>query len=156
MILNFAHHCHTAGPAMQRFPNLKQNTIPILVPLVIPETEFFDTFRIQVFCPLPIVLPLLRQSMLKAIQFNGQLCRGAIEVEIVFADLVLATKFESGKASGFKRLPELLFFVGLIATQKACNRFWNVPSPRPSPLSLLAGRGNWTRRLWVACHDYAF
>ena len=72
------------------------------------------------------MLHLLGQAVMKSIQFHGQLCGGTIEVEIeveiVVTQLVLAAEFEAGKPPRFQRLPELLFFVGLVATQHVANR----------------------------------
>lgn len=75
------------------------------------------------------MLNLFRQAVVETIQFNGQLCGGAIEVDVEVADLMLAAEFESGEASGFQSMPQLSFLVGLISAQQASDSFWSSPSP---------------------------
>ncbi|HEX5223298.1 MAG TPA: hypothetical protein VFZ59_27305 [Verrucomicrobiae bacterium] len=65
----------------------------------------YDALRIQKLSPPFIALHLFRQSVLKAVELNGQLCGRTIEIEIVVTSLVLAAKFEPCKPSGFQCVP---------------------------------------------------
>jgi hypothetical protein len=129
MVLNLPHHCNTTGSPVQGFPNFQQDPLAVLVPLMIPKAEFFDPSRVQKLCSPSIALNLLRHAVLKAIQLDRQLCRGAIEVEVVAINFMLAAEFESSKAAGFQGVPKLFFLVGLIAAQQPGERFWGSPSP---------------------------
>lgn len=62
-------------------------------------------------------------TVLRAVQFHGQLGVSAVEIEDVIAHGVLATEFETGKTSSPQRAPERLFVVRLIATQLAGDVF---------------------------------
>ena len=63
------------------------------------------------------MMALLRQSVLKPIQFDGQLCDGTKEVEGVFTQRMLTAKFKSSKTPRSQSAPQLLFFVRLFATE---------------------------------------
>ena len=117
MVLNLTHHRDTTRAAMQRVPDFKQDSFTILVPLVIPKAQFLKAMCVQKLCPIVVMLHLFRKAVLKAIQFNRQLCSGTIKVEEVATNLMLPTEFESGEATGLQGLPELFLLVGLIATQ---------------------------------------
>lgn len=123
MVLNLAHHRDTTGSTMQCFPDLQQHAFAVLVPLMIPEAEFLDALFTQKLQSHGIMLNLFRQAVLKAIQLNGQLCRRAIEVQIVVADPTLATKLEPGKSSGSQGEPKLFFLVSLVAAHHAGDAF---------------------------------
>ena len=68
---------------------------------MIPEAQFLDSQISKKFRSFYIVLDLIRQSVLKTIQFDRQLCHWTIEIEEVITDLMLAAKFESGEPPGF-------------------------------------------------------
>ncbi len=70
MVLYFACDNLTARPKLQLVPNFQQNTVAILVPLVVPEAQFFNTFRSQVFFPLFVPETLLGGPMVESVQFN--------------------------------------------------------------------------------------
>jgi len=117
MVLGFSHDRNAARAAMQRLPDFQQYTRLVLTPLTIPEAEFFDALSCQKLRAFRVQLRLFRQTVLKSIEFNGQLGGGTIEVEVVVVQGLLAAKFEAGKATGFQRLPELPFFIGLLSAQ---------------------------------------
>lgn len=83
---------------------------------MIPETEFFYAQRIKKCLPGFVLLHLFRQAVMKAIKFHRQFCAWTIEIQIVLASPVLTAKFKTSETAGFERLPELLLFLGLIAT----------------------------------------
>jgi len=51
------------------------------------------------------MLVLLRQSVLKSVQINGQPCRQAIQVEKAFSKRMRPAEFESGKTPGPQGAP---------------------------------------------------
>jgi hypothetical protein len=104
---------------MQGFPDFQQHTFTVAIPLVIPEAEFFDALRLQKFGSILVTLYVFRQTVLKTVKFHGQLCRRAIEIEIVFAGEMLAAEFEPRKSPGFQSKPQLFFFIRLVAAQQA-------------------------------------
>lgn len=87
---------------------------------MIPKTQFLNPFSGEKLFPLGITLLLLRQTVLKAIEFNRQLCGGTKEIEEVFSDDMLSAKLESSKTSRPQRAPQLFFFFGLFPTQSTC------------------------------------
>src|SRR5262245_45636660 len=104
---------------MQGLPDFRQNTFTILSPLMIPEAQLFDAFSSEKLLTLPVTLPLRWQAVLKAVEFHGKFCCGAIEIEVVNADWMLAAKFESGEAPGTQSAPQLFFLVRLFASEAA-------------------------------------
>ena len=62
---------------------------------------------------------LIRQSVLKPVQFNGQLCGRTIKVEIVICQRMLTAELESCKTSRSQGTPQLLLFVRLVAAETA-------------------------------------
>jgi hypothetical protein len=62
-------------------------------------------------------------AMLRAVQFHGQLCIRAVEIQNVISDRVLPTEFEPGKTPATQGPPERLFVVRLVATQLAGDVF---------------------------------
>jgi len=118
---------------------------------MIPEPKRFYALLHQNFFPRFISLNSLRQTMLKAVEFDIELRLGAIEIQNVPAHCVLPAKFEAGELSSPQCPPKLFFLISLIAAQLAGDLFeahagrMQVPeiisssSPRPSPR--LARRG---------------
>lgn len=99
-------------------------------------------------------------SVLRTVQFHGQLGVRAVEIQDVISDRVLPTEFDTGKTPAAQCPPERLFVVRLIAAQLAGDlleahegmMFFVLeitsPSPRSSPR--LAGRGGIQRRVMAA------
>ena len=103
MILHFPHHRHTTGAPMQGVPDFQQNAGAISIPLPVPETQFFDANGIQKRFALRIIFLLLGQTVLKPVKLHVELCGRAIEIQIIFSNMVLAAKFEAGEPTGFQR-----------------------------------------------------
>ena len=82
---------------------------------MIPELERFDALLRQIFLSHFVPPNSLRQAVLKAVEFDVQLCIGTIEIQNMFANCVLPTKFDAGELSSSQCLPKLFFFISLIA-----------------------------------------
>ena len=119
MILFLPHHFHAARPTMQRFPNVQQYAFPVLPPLMIPESQFFDAFRCEQLCSFLVALKMLRQAVLKTVQFHGQPCSRAVEVQKVFPLRMLAAELETREAARLQRAPQFLFLIRLVTTETA-------------------------------------
>lgn len=70
MILNFAHYRNRTRSSMQGIPDFQQNTVAIFCPLMIPETQFFNSLCGKKLFTFNIVLMLPWQPMMKAVQFD--------------------------------------------------------------------------------------
>jgi len=62
-------------------------------------------------------------SVLRAVQFYGQLCVRAVEIQNIIPDRVLPPEFETGKTSSAQCPPEHLFVIRLLAAQLPGNVF---------------------------------
>ena len=119
MILRFSHDGQATCSAVQSIPDFQENAFAVLSPLMIPEPQLLNAFRCQKVLTLHVSLLLLRQAMLKTVQFNAQLCSGTEEIEKVFPSRMLAAEFKSGKTARAQVVPQLLFLIGLLAAQAA-------------------------------------
>ncbi len=118
---------------------------------MVPEPEGFNALLHQNFFARFIPSDSSRQTTLKTVEFDIQLCNGAIEIQNMPANCVLPTKFEAGELSATQCPPKPFFFISLIVAQPAGNLFKahagrmqvlgknSSSSPRPSPR--LARRG---------------
>ncbi len=86
---------------------------------MIPESQYLDIFFRQLFCASLVLLNFIGQTMMKSVQFNGELCFNAIKIQNVVATRMLSAKFESGKLPIPQRAPQLFFFLGLFVTESA-------------------------------------
>ena len=100
-------------------PDVQQDSVAILTPLMIPEAQHLDVQGFQEFFPCQIVLSLARQPMSKPVQLDREFCLGTKEVQHVTCNRMLPSKFKSGETPCPQTLPELFFFDGLFATQTA-------------------------------------
>ena len=119
MVLNLAHDLHATGAAMQRVPDFQQHTFPVVPPLPIPETQFLNVLRGQKLFTDLVALPLLRQPMLKTIQFHRQPRRRTVKVQTVFSCRILAAEFETSKSARPQRAPKFFLLVRLAAAKTA-------------------------------------
>ena len=108
------HHLHAARPALQRIPDCQQTSFTILLPLVIPKSQFLNALFLQKSAARVVVLHLLWQAVLKTVQLDVQPRRRAIEIQKINSRRMLPAKFESGEAVASQRAPQFLFFVGLV------------------------------------------
>src|SRR4051812_14523663 len=98
-----------------------------------------------------IALKNERSPMLKTVEFNGQPCQPAIEIQEIGTDRVLSAEFESGEPAGFQGEPELLFLFGLFPSETTrvldgvhelrLNKGRKKTSPSPCPLPARPSRG---------------
>jgi hypothetical protein len=119
LLLRVFHHLHATSPALQRIPNTEQTTFTICSPLMIPKSQFLNVLFFQKSATRLVVLHLLRQTVLKAVKFDRQSRRRAIEVQKIDSCWMLSAKFETGETIASQRAPQFLFFVGLVATKLA-------------------------------------
>ena len=88
---------------------------------MIPESEYFDAF----FCQAPaarfILLDPFGNTMLKAVELDGEFSAGAIKIQNVITNHVLPPKFEPGELSSSQLAPKLLFFLRLSASKSTGN-----------------------------------
>ena len=146
------HYPNAAGSPLQRVPDYQQTSVPIVLPLVIPKPECFNALLCQKLFPCFIPLNSLRQTMLKAVEFDIQLRVGAVKIQDMSTHHVLSAKFESRELSSSQCPPKLFFFISLAAPKLAGDLFEthagmmqvvgkiSSSSPRPSPR--LARRGS--------------
>ena len=145
MLLRVLHHAHTARPLLDSVPDFQQTAFPIFAPLVIPKPQCRDALLRQEFLACGVTLHSFGMTVLRAIQFHGQLRVGTVEIQNIIPDRMLPAKFETGETPAAQRPPERPFVVRLIATQLTGNLFqahrgmmlfvWKItsPSPRSSP-----------------------
>ena len=107
---------------MQRLPDFQKQTLPVLVPLMIPEPQLLDAFRCEKLRPLLVTLELFGQAVLKTVQFHRKPRHGTIEVQKVYSFGMLASEFETRESSRLQRTPQCFFLVRLFATETAGNR----------------------------------
>ena len=119
MFLRVLHHLNTAGSTLQRIPNRQQTSFTIFPPLMIPKAKFPNVLILEERASFLVLLYLLRQAVLETVKLDGQTGRRAIEIQKVNSGRMLAAKFEPGETMASQRAPELLFFIGLVATKLA-------------------------------------
>jgi len=73
---------------------------------MIPETQCLDALLHQEFFTRFISLNAFRQTVLKTIQFDSQLCVGAVKIQNVLANCVLPAKFETSELPASQCPPE--------------------------------------------------
>jgi hypothetical protein len=81
VILHFPHHSDAARSAVQRMPNLQQNSLLVSSPLMVPESENFDIAVCQRSFPGRVPSELHRGFMLKPIEFDREASVRAIEIQ---------------------------------------------------------------------------
>ena len=84
---------------------------------MIPIPQLFDPLRGEKLFSRLVSDPLLRKAVLESIQFNREACNGAVEIEEIFSQRMLAAEFESSEPPGMQRSPKRLFFLRLVASQ---------------------------------------
>ena len=99
VVLKLAHIGHIAGSPMECVPDFEQHAFAIAPPLVVPKAEFFDVFFHQELFPFRVVLLLVWQAMLEAVQFHGEAGGGTEEIQVVDARRMLAAELETGKTT---------------------------------------------------------
>jgi hypothetical protein len=119
VVLRFPHHGHTTRSSVQSIPDLQKDALAISSPLMIPKSHFFDALRNEKMLTFLIALVLSRQTVLEAIQFNGQFCDRTIKIEEVFALRMLPAEFEAGKTPRPQSPPQFPFLIRLFAAQTA-------------------------------------
>jgi hypothetical protein len=81
---------------------------------MIPEAKDMDTLLGEVAAAPGVARLGIGGVVLPAVDFDGQARGGAVEVEDVVADRVLAAEAVAVELSGTQLLPEPLFGVGLV------------------------------------------
>ena len=147
---------------MQCRPDFQQHALAVLPPLMIPESQLFDALVSEKLRSRLVVLKLLRQAVLEAVEFHRKPRQRAVEVQDVISSGMLTAEFETGEAAGLQSAPEFLFLSGLLAAKLAgegrgvhagkllcltVGRQERASSPRPSPPFQMEERGTPTA-LW--------
>ena len=71
MVLLLPLHGDAAGSPMQGVPDLQQDALAVLPPLMVPKAQFLDSLRRQKFFAFLVMLALLGQPMLEPVQLDG-------------------------------------------------------------------------------------
>jgi hypothetical protein len=114
---------------------------------MIPEPQFKDAMLGQILRAPRIKSPLVRETVLSAIQLDREFGGGTKEIEGVGTNLVLAAELEAGQLAIVKLAPQNALLVGGSFSQGA--RRLDMPNPLTLILSPIGwGRGNRSAR-WV-------
>ncbi len=89
----------------------------------VPKSQRFDALFCQKFLPLGVALHSIGMTVLRAVQFHGQFCIGAVDIQNMISDRVLSAEFETGKTPSAQRPPERLFVIRLVAAELAGDVF---------------------------------
>lgn len=119
MVLLLPQHLHTSRAPVERVPDFQQHTFPVVPPLVIPEAKFLDVLFSEELRARLVPLLLLRQPVLKAVQFHRHPRRRAVEIQVVNPGRVLSAELEPGKAPRPQGPPQFLLFVRLFTAESA-------------------------------------
>jgi hypothetical protein len=87
------YHADTTRPLLDRVPDFQQTTFAIFAPLTIPGTQRLDALIHENIFPRRVAPDSFWQTMLKTVLLDGELCIGAVEIQNVIPDRVLAAKF---------------------------------------------------------------
>jgi hypothetical protein len=80
-------------------PDCSQHAIELLANLMIPESQNNDSMASLEFRPSSIASLACTVVMSAAIQLDGQLCAGTIEIQDVIVERILAAKFVTREIS---------------------------------------------------------
>src|SRR5439155_22657582 len=89
------------------------------MPLMIPEPQLFNSCSCEKLCAFLVALTLFGQTVLEAVEFDGQFCGGTINIEMIDTDRVLAPELEPGKTSCPQNAPQFFFLLRLLAPETA-------------------------------------
>ena len=122
--LLFVHRLRVIGQRMRRallqFPkNCVADALRVPAQVRIPKPQYLDTLRCQEFRSRDIVLLPVRMAVAEAVQFDGETCFFAIEVEIVNAFGMLSAELITGEASITQPAPHELLSPGFLFTECA-------------------------------------
>ena len=117
MIFQLPLDFHTTGSSMKHTPNLQKDSFPVASPLMIPNSQFFNSLLLQELCSNFIPLALIWKAVHKSIQFDRQFCRRTIKIEKVCCERMLPAKFKTDKSASAQGAPKLFLFRSLLATQ---------------------------------------
>jgi len=84
----------SARPLHQRVPDFKPNGFKLAAYLMIPEAQHLDALLGEELVSLLVSGALVRKAVPATIEFDRELCDGAVEIEEVDPARVLATEFE--------------------------------------------------------------
>jgi hypothetical protein len=124
VIFSFPNQLNYSCASVQSVPDFQKHSLSIGSPLVIPEAQLFDVALVEKVLSPAVQFHLLGKAMQKAIEFNAQLCCRAVKVKKVWAEGVLASKFESCKAPRSQRHPQLSLLGRLLAAEASRVAGW--------------------------------
>jgi hypothetical protein len=133
-------------PLHQRIPDFKPNRSKLSLHLMIPESQRFDPLHGKKALALFIVLPLFRNTMSTAVEFNRQPGLDAIEIQEVVSARVLTPKFEMVETTVTQQTPQAFSCVSRLFAESSGefagghgSRAPDTPHPDPLPSE---GRGD--------------
>ncbi|MDX9716928.1 MAG: hypothetical protein RBT67_06120 [Thauera sp.] len=91
--------------------------------LQVVEPQHHQVLLREVCIPLLVPGPMRGLEMLTAVQFDHEACGGAVEIDDVRADRLLAIELEAMELLAAQAMPELLFGIGLVAAEFAGEGF---------------------------------
>jgi len=86
-------------------PNFKPHSRKLTAQLMIPEAQHFDSLFLEKLITLFIPGALVGIAVSATVEFDGQLCYGAVEIQKVDAAAVLAAEFEIVEAMVAQQTP---------------------------------------------------
>ena len=117
MVLLLPLHLDTARPQVQRIPYFQQDAVAVLPPLMVPKPQHMNVLGRKKGFARGVRRQLVRQTVLKPVQFHGQPRRWAIYIQEELSRGMLAAELESGKPARAQGLPKLPLFFGLFAAK---------------------------------------
>jgi hypothetical protein len=78
---------------------------------MIPEAQYFDALPGEESVSFFVSCSLIGKTMSTTIQFDRELCNGAVEIEEVNTAGILATEFESVEAAVTEQAPQMFLCV---------------------------------------------
>jgi hypothetical protein len=102
----------TSRPLHQCVPDFKSHRFKFASQLMIPKTQYLDSFFREEFVSFFIFSALIWKPVPAAVQFNRELCYGAKEIEEINTAGILAAEFELGKTPVAEQTPQALFGFG--------------------------------------------
>ena len=98
-------------PFHQRVPDFKTHRFQFAAQLMIPKAQHLDALRCEKLVSPFISGSLVWKTVSAAIEFNGQLCQRAVEIEEENAAGILPAEFEFGETPVAQQTPQTFFGV---------------------------------------------
>jgi len=131
-------------------PDFEPYRFHLVTELVIPEAQHLDSLGFKILVSFFVVLLSGGETVSSAIQLDGELGLGAVEIEDVLADGMLAAKFKILEAPVPEEFPQLSFGGGgLFAEALGLALVFGVVVRRPLTCVLSPGGGEDRFSAWL-------